>query len=230
MIGNDGLLESNDIDGTWRACQGALVVDLVHVDDVLRLLLDLAHVQRSETRITFCQNIFWEKWIKSTITFHFLWNIYLTIKHQIIPKPHPQISKYFYTCPSKNENIYKPDPDINQNIHIPDPDINQNIHIPDPDNNMDSLGRWLTPIHSHCLFSLAISPWTRIFRIFQGALYGIYIHVIFMSYVQNIQTIFTTFTIQSLLSLSTGHWTRTRNTEKCHNIDLLWLGEPFDVF
>ena len=107
-----------------------------------------------------------------------------SIKHQIIPKPHPQISKYFFTCSSKNENIYKPDPDINQNIHIPD-----------PDNNMDSLGRWLTPIHSHCLFSLAISPWTRIFgyfrefyMVFTFMWYLCHMYRMFKQYLQHLQS------------------------------------------
>ena len=31
---------------TWWTGKGALMVDLVHVDDVLRLLLDLSHIQR----------------------------------------------------------------------------------------------------------------------------------------------------------------------------------------
>ena len=31
---------------TWRTGKSALMVDLVHVDDVLRLLLDLSHIQR----------------------------------------------------------------------------------------------------------------------------------------------------------------------------------------
>ena len=31
---------------TWRTGKSALMVDLVHVDDILRLLLDLSHIQR----------------------------------------------------------------------------------------------------------------------------------------------------------------------------------------
>ena len=36
----------NGLRWTWRTGKSALMVDLVHVDDVLRLLLDLSHIQR----------------------------------------------------------------------------------------------------------------------------------------------------------------------------------------
>ena len=42
------LLMYNGLRWTWRTGKSALMVDLVHVDDVLRLLLDLSHIQRPD--------------------------------------------------------------------------------------------------------------------------------------------------------------------------------------
>ena len=35
----------------WGAEEGTLIVDFVHVEDILGLLLDLANIQRSEQRM-----------------------------------------------------------------------------------------------------------------------------------------------------------------------------------
>ena len=46
---------------------------------------------------------------------------------------------------------------------IPNIDETQ-LEIPDPDHDVDSLGGWLAPIHSHRLLTLTIRSWTSTYQ------------------------------------------------------------------